>query len=441
MKIVLLTPYWGGNLGDAAIQEAAINNIRRRHPDAEICLVTLNPETTCKLHNLSSFPITLFAVTNYSNRLANKSHNNESNIYISQKYGLISQAKTFIKRVPVLFTILKKAVRLFRAFVRWPNLIFLEICHFLKARRFTKGSSLLIVSGGGQLDDYWGGAWGHPYALVKWGLIAKAVSAKYIFLSVGTCTLDSKLSTYFIRIALRLANYRSYRDQTSKRLLEHMFFTHKDEVYPDLAFSYEKVKMTSCKKKTDNRKIVGVNPIAYLSQHSWPQKDEMVYKAYLKNLVDFIKNIIQQDYSLLLFSTDTPDRQVINEIVDMLSKDLSIGLADRILQPLTGTLNELFDELTKLNYVVASRLHGIILSNLVCNPVLAISYDRKVDTYMADIGLSEYCLDIHKLESISLMNTFASLVSNNDMIKSKLKKVNSEYFSNLRHQYDFILRS
>ncbi len=57
MKFLLLTPYTGGNLGDAAIQEAVIANIRKRIPDAQIVLVTLSPEDTTRLHGMRSFPI------------------------------------------------------------------------------------------------------------------------------------------------------------------------------------------------------------------------------------------------------------------------------------------------------------------------------------------------------------------------------------------------
>ena len=57
MKIALLTPYTGGNLGDAAIQDAVIGNVRKRYPDAELCLVTLSPQATARLHKVPSYPI------------------------------------------------------------------------------------------------------------------------------------------------------------------------------------------------------------------------------------------------------------------------------------------------------------------------------------------------------------------------------------------------
>lgn len=41
-RIALLTPYNGGNLGDAAIQDAMIANLRSRLPDAQFSGICLN---------------------------------------------------------------------------------------------------------------------------------------------------------------------------------------------------------------------------------------------------------------------------------------------------------------------------------------------------------------------------------------------------------------
>jgi polysaccharide pyruvyl transferase WcaK-like protein len=302
-----------------------------------------------------------------------------------------------------------------------------------------KDVSLLLVSGGGQLDDYWGGPWGHPYALFKWGLLARAVGARYIFLSVGTCSLGSRLSTLFIRYALRLATYRSYRDQTSKKLLEHMSFTRKDAVYPDLAFSYVNRKVMHRDGGRNGGQVVGVSPIAYLSQYSWPKEDLSVYRRYLNNLVNFVSTLIRQGHSIVFFSTDGPDHKVVNDVVNILAKDVSLNISEKICQTRIGNLDDLFAQLLKVDYVVASRLHGVLLSHRLCIPVLAISYDRKVDTHMADMGLSEYCVDIHNLETGSLLKRFESLTMNATPIKSILREKNADYARALEHQYELFL--
>ncbi len=105
----------------------------------------------------------------------------------------------------------------------------------------------------------------------------------------------------------------------------------------------------------------------------------------------------------------------------------------------TDTPKKLFNQLCNVNYVVASRLHGILLANLCCIPVLAISYDRKVDTYMTDAGFQDYLLKINNININLLLNKFGLLVNNSKSIESQLIVNNHSYASELECQYDFIL--
>src|SRR6204780_258198 len=56
-RVALLTPYTGGNLGDAAIQDAMIANLRLRMPSAEFLGITLNCDNFLKQHGVGAFPL------------------------------------------------------------------------------------------------------------------------------------------------------------------------------------------------------------------------------------------------------------------------------------------------------------------------------------------------------------------------------------------------
>ncbi len=439
MKIALLTPYTGGNLGDAAIQDAVIENIKKRYPDAVICMITLRADLTTKLHGVPSFPLTPFAISHYASDPSSvKVTDNVETLPTSSLRSLLNRIKQSIKSISWLHSFLKSLQQIITRLWSGPNRIYKEIFHVARGYKLMKEVDILIVSGGGQLDDYWGGPWGHPYALFRWGLIAKATGSKYIFLSVGTCALESKLSAFFIRHALSLANYRSYRDKTSKQLLECINFTRHDPVYPDLAFSYTGRARPKHHRSGDERKVVGVSPIAYLSQHGWPKQNIQVYENYFNTLVVFISTIVQKGYSVVIFSTDNSDRKVVSDILNSLKKYNEFDITDKIHQPQIQTVEELFNQLSNVDYVVASRLHGILLSNLCCLPVLAISYDRKVDTYMADVGFTSYAMDIHNMEINYLLKQFESLTKNSKSIQSRLMANNNSYAYDLKRQYNIV---
>lgn len=436
MKIALLTPYTGSNLGDSAIQDAVITNIMKRYPEATICMISINPTVTAALHHVPSFPITPFGLSHYAPRSVNaKISNQTQNRVASNNQGLLNTLKAIIKSVPLVYQFFKLAQTLINRIIS----VFNEINHVAKSSNLLKGTDLLIVSGGGQLDDYWGGPWGHPYALVKWGLIAKARGVKYIFLSVGTCALESKLSTFFIKQALRLAHYRSYRDNTSKELLNRIGFTHSDFVYPDLAFSYINCGMRDRQLASSDGKVVGISPIAYHSGCGWFKNDIAAYEQYLNTIVNFISTLIHNNYSIILFSTESVDRKRFSDIINGLKKNHKSDIDGKVICAYTDTPKELFKHLCNVDYVIASRLHGIILSNRCCLPVIAISYDRKVDTYMTDAGFEDYLLKIDNININSLLNKFWSLNTNSKSIKHHLMDNNSDNFSELKRQYDFVL--
>jgi polysaccharide pyruvyl transferase WcaK-like protein len=428
-----MTPYTGGNLGDWAIQEATIASVRERHPNACVHLVTMLPGLTSTLHGVPSIPIGRSGEWQAEPTSPINTHQNGADrTSIEIKRSLSDRLKAAVKSTPRLYAILKPVHDALSPAYK-------ELLHIGRVYRFLRSVDLLIVSGGGQLDEYWGGPWDHPYALFKWGLLAKLAGSRFVILSVGTCDLESKVSRFFIRHALRLASYRSYRDRTSKELLKHMTFTHDDEVYPDLAFSYsnDKVPLESDKKR--EAKVVGVSPIAYLAP-GWPKENSAVFQPYFDTLVAFVRILMERGYSVVLFSTDGPDRAVVGDMVDGLTKESDLDFSGKLSHPRTHTLPELLDQMRQVDYVVASRLHGVLLSHRLCLPVLAISYDRKVDTYMADVGMSDYCLDIHDVTKDSLVEVFEALTKDSESIRSTLMEINQRYARQLQHQYDVVLR-
>jgi polysaccharide pyruvyl transferase WcaK-like protein len=427
-------------LGDAAIQDAVIDNVRTRYPEAIIYMISINPMVTTQLHHVPSFPITPFGVSSYAQGASiAKAHNKTRSVSASDNQGLLNTTKKIIRSLPLLYQFLTLAQKQINRILNAPKQIYQEIIHAAKAYKFLKGIDLLIVSGGGQLDDYWGGPWGHPYALLKWGLIAKARGSNYIFLSVGTCAIESKLSATFIKQALRLADYRSYRDNTSKELLNRISFTRNDFVYPDLAFSYINCAMRERQDTPPEGKVVGISPIAYHSGCGWFKNDIAAYEQYINTIITFISTLVHNEYSVVLFSTEEVDRKRFGDIINGLRKFHKHDIADKIIYAHTDTPEKLFNHLCNVNYVVASRLHGVLLSNLCCLPVLAISYDRKVDTYMADAGFEDYLLKIDNIDINLLLNKFESLSTNSKSIKSRLMTNNRNNFSELKRQYDLVL--
>ena len=437
-RIGLITPYGGCNLGDGAIQDAVIANVRKRIPDSEIIMFSLDPARTSYLHGVDSLPITGLPISSYSTKLLNNKKIKRCRIEKSSKKNSIWER---IKNHPRFRSLLGPLWRFYKVIIISFVYPATEVKHIIQMFRLLRSFKMLIVSGGGQIDDYWGGPMGHPYSLFRWALIAKATKTKFVFLSVGVCSIDSKVSKFFIKIALRLSNYRSYRDQGSLNLISDLSFTKCDNVFPDLAFSYP------LKMKTDfvdygnliPKLKIGLSPIAYLSEELWPKNNKAFFNRYLNCMIDFIVYLIKRDHEIFLFATDGPDKRVINLILKRVKLCFRDTKKYRLLSIDTYCVKDFFFEIDKFDCVIASRLHGVILSHLYGKPVLAISYDRKVTDYMKQINEDKFCVDIHHIHVLELINVFEMFTSDLAHIKNNISEKTSQFRDELLRQYDDLL--
>jgi polysaccharide pyruvyl transferase WcaK-like protein len=436
-RIGLLTPYTGGNLGDAAIQDEVIRNIKIRCPSAEIYSFTLSPRNTEKRHNITSFPMTAFPISHDSDTPSPKNINTTQR---KDREGVfIERIKAELRELPYIYPLLKSIFSVLGVIKKSFLVGFNEIRHAVKSYRILKGLDLLIVSGGGQLDENWGGAWGHPYTLFKWAIIARMARTKLLFLSVGMCALISRPGNFFIKWALKLADYRSYRDYNSKKLLENMHFTKDDPIFPDLAFSFSANGIKKPFSDKESRTIVGISPMAYCDPRVWPKKDLNIYETYIKKLANFVLWLVQKNYAVMFFPSQIDhDTPVIKDIIDLLRENEFLSSPGEIICNPVLTLNDLMLQISATDIVITSRLHGVILSYLLKKPAIAISYDKKVDVLMEDMGQTDYCLDIHDFDLGPLIDRFKLLESNRSIIERQIESRISHFRNSLEHQYDLV---
>src|SRR5215469_2205923 len=183
-RIALLTPYTGGNLGDAVIQDSVIANLRQRMPEAQFTGITLSCDNFVTRHGgalafplLSSTPLPSSSDRNFANNPHGARQSTTAD-RATVSNGWKKSLKHALRIVPGLVSAVKKT-RSFVAAIRR------EISHSSEGYRFLRGHDLLLVSGGGQLDDEWGGPWELPLALCKWTLLAHLARIPCAMASVG----------------------------------------------------------------------------------------------------------------------------------------------------------------------------------------------------------------------------------------------------------------
>ncbi len=419
-KIGLVDHIGFGNLGDDATQAAVMKHIRNRWPNAEIVLFSMNPADSRFRHRVAAYPIRV----EFGNR------SGENGIGASSARNKL---KDTLRRVPILYRLL----RTFRTLtIRAPRRILEEISFLRASFRIVKPFDFLIISGGGQLLDSWGGPWRFPYTVFKWTLLAKLSRAKCYVLNVGAGPLDSSLGKWFVRRALGLADYVSFRDSDSRDLVQKVGFAGKSHVSADCVYALGPSTALATNGPKHQEPLTGLSPMAYCDPRLYFKKDQAVYERYIRDIASFGRWLRQNHYRLTLFSTEISFDSHAMEEVQALLGSANGELPHMVKREDVAGIDELLSAMRPMDYIVTSRYHGVVFAHLLNKPVLALSPHPKVSSLMNDLGLAKYCVDIRMCDANTMQQTFLSLVANRDEIKSRMAEKAAGYEKTLLAQFD-----
>jgi polysaccharide pyruvyl transferase WcaK-like protein len=410
-KIGLVNHMGGGNLGDDATQTAVIQNIRTRWPNTEIVAFSMNPPDTQSRHGITSYPL---RTETWVGRTADPSAPQSAPAKSTRLFGLLRAINRLVPR-----------------FLR---IVIGELRFLAASYGRLRSLDVLIISGGGQLLDSWGGSWKFPYTIFKWVVLAKLSHVKCYFLNVGAGPLRCALSKWFVKRALFLADYSSFRDEQSRKLVQQIGFNGVTHVRPDNVYSLNTARLHGDPKQGTGVNV-GIAPMGYCDPRRYWDKNQAVYDRLVQQLALFGSCLVQNDHRLTLFATDIVfDAQTLEDVHTALN-NYKVDSAYIQHEPINGT-EDLFRQMSSMDYIVTCRFHGVVFAHLMNIPVIALSHHHKVATLMSDLGLSEYCLDIHKCDSALLTSTFASLTNNRDDIKRRMAASAATFKKELSTQFD-----
>lgn len=423
-KIGLLDHLGHGNLGDDATLTAVLSAIRSRCPDAEFVALCLNPFDTTARHGLPARAI------RRDSKLPPTAHSAAAGS-LARK----SRLKRLLGRFPRLLAVLR-AVK--AALLDRPKAFAAEIAFLVESFRIVRRLDLLVLCGGGQLLDSWGGPWSFPYTLLKWVALARLAGVKCYVLNVGAGPLQHPLSRAFIRYTLQLSGYVSFRDRKSESLVRELGYRGASHVLPDNVYALD---ITAVGRPARGPgKIVGISPMVYCDPRVYWEKDQGVYDSLIRRLAAFGRSLVEANHQLALFSSDI--RIDIPAIADLAAELQRIGVdSSCIAQPPVQTTEDLLAAISSVDYLVTCRFHGVVFAHLLNKPVMALSHHPKVATLMADFGLSEYCLDIRSSDETLLADTFAGLAARQDRIKAHMAAKVSLCREELMSQFDAVFLS
>jgi polysaccharide pyruvyl transferase WcaK-like protein len=158
--------------------------------------------------------------------------------------------------------------------------------------------------------------------------------------------------------------------------------------------------------------------MVYLRPGSWPNENIVEYQRYVALWADLVRDRVARGDRVHLFVTDPADMDAVNDVLACLDDATRVGCS--VVHATTpDTLLEFF---RRLDVVISSRLHGVLLAIVAARPVLALSHERKVRAVMNDAGVSSFCTELTTANMEQITERLADLTDQLDSCGRRLRE-------------------
>jgi polysaccharide pyruvyl transferase WcaK-like protein len=391
--------FWGnfgsGNWGNECTLQAIVHNVRRRLPAAEFVCICTDPISTNERHGLSSLAI--------RNRRRNGG---------AVALGFLGRGGAELREWSTTFGL-------------------------------ARDIDTLVMTGTGMLTDTGEGPFGLPYDMFIWSTAAKARGGRVLVANVGVEAIVHPLTKFFIGAAMRMADYRSYRDGQSREVLRRAgFFDASDLVYPDLAFSLPETMVRPASRAGRSRTTIAVGVYDFRGRGQGSAADLAAYRDYVAKLGRFVLWLLEQGFAVRIIIGDlTYDEPVLHDLRRYLDENGIASHREQVQDSPAQSVDDVMDQIAGVDAVVASRFHNVLLGLLLGKPVVSISYNEKNDALMAGMGLEAYCQTIERFTVDRLIEQFGALQARAADHRTAITAHAKSYRASLERQYDLLFGS
>lgn len=302
---------------------------------------------------------------------------------------------------------------------------------------------ILCIGGGNLLMSISDNLW--AIKINKLVRIAKMMNKKVFVISVGAGPILSNKSTKLFEKSLNLADYITVRDSYSKDFLEKIL-----KINKNVEISGDPVLLLSNKCHVSNKKnkktiniAMSIMPFGkkFFSNLSWYNSYDYYLEMY-KNIMEYFydKN---NNYIFYLFSTERSDYDTILELQEYVFKNSNVLSKKNIKVQYISKLSELLNFYQTTDLLIGTRMHSLIIAYTQSIPIIAISWQNKVEGFMEYIKCVEYCYSLNKInENIDEIYGDAQqlLISNiqNDeknllYLQDRFHEINNHFFQTLEY--------
>jgi polysaccharide pyruvyl transferase WcaK-like protein len=292
-----------------------------------------------------------------------------------------------------------------------------EIRFLWQSYRRLRRIDLLLVAGSNPIFDFFGGFWGYPYTMWKWAMLARMTGTKLAFVSVGAGPIVSRRSGRLLARVLRRADYVSFRDEGSRRLMREHGFEGPAHVCPDVAHG---LPFTPTLREASERLSVGINPMIVYHGVFWPVSDRELYRRYVETLAALVAELDRDGHEVFLYGTQKDDAVPAEEIQETVRTTFPAAAVPEYRGP--ETVEGLLQLCASADLLITTRFHGAVFGVMTRRPTLAICYQGKTREVLEAAGLGQFAFDFEDVNLSLLRPAFDRLRDQRGEIRATLDR-------------------
>ena len=246
---------------------------------------------------------------------------------------------------------------------------------FLTLMKSLKKCDQLASGGGSLLQD----VTSHKSLIYYLGVVflAKLLGKKVMFYAQGIGPINTPRGKWLMKWLANKADLITVRDEASKKLLEQLGVNKpeiRETVDAVLGIDRRQVNTRPGERILTEMGISkGDAPIIGVSLREWQNQDN-----YKKTVAKTCDNLIEMGYKVIFIPFHFPgDIAPGQDTIKLMSHgEKAILMKNRV------EVEEMLGLLGSLHMVVGMRLHSLIMAAVMGVPIVGISYDPKVDSFM-----------------------------------------------------------
>lgn len=247
---------------------------------------------------------------------------------------------------------------------------------------------------------------------------------------------DKELLRYEKPIFLIGSNFGPYEDEKYYKEYKNIFKQYKDicfrEIYSynlfkdlenvrvanDVVFNLKKIKDIKEEKNSIAISVMDFRRKANL-------KD--IANIYEEKIVEIIKYYLKNNYKVKIigFCEIEGDKKAIKRVINRLNYENKTEIEEYCYN---GNIEECLEKLSKVEFIIATRFHSMILGYALDKKVFTLSYGEKTTNVIRDLNQENNFCDVKNIENMNIEKLYNTLdKSQNINIKEVKQMANSQF--------------